>query len=109
MTENTAGISINYGGGNKIGSVGRCMPFFDLKIASDGEVLIKQPPSLLKKAGFTGAEFPHGATRLTKDRGLHRWRDQRSTLRILASKSVEKGQQLLLLCICGSKPAIATA
>jgi len=41
MTENTAGISINYGGGNKIGSVGKCMPFFDLKIASDGEVLIK--------------------------------------------------------------------
>ena len=41
MTENTAGISINYGGSNKIGSVGKCMPFFDLKIASDGEVLIK--------------------------------------------------------------------
>ena len=41
MTENTAGISINYGGHNKIGSVGKCMPFFDLMIASDGEVLIK--------------------------------------------------------------------
>ena len=41
MTENTAGITINYGGHNKIGSVGKCMPFFDLKIASDGEVLIK--------------------------------------------------------------------
>ena len=41
MTENTAGISINYGDHNKIGSVGKCMPFFDLKIASDGEVLIK--------------------------------------------------------------------
>ena len=41
MTENTAGISINYGDNNKIGSVGKCMPFFDLKIASDGEVLIK--------------------------------------------------------------------
>ena len=41
MTENTAGISINYVGHNKFGSVGPCMPFFDLKIASDGEVLIK--------------------------------------------------------------------
>ena len=41
MTENTAGISINFYGNNKIGSVGKCMPFFDLKIASDGEVLIK--------------------------------------------------------------------
>ncbi|MBE77279.1 MAG: hypothetical protein CMG41_06035 [Candidatus Marinimicrobia bacterium] len=41
MTENTAGISINYYGNNKIGSVGKCMPFFDLKIADDGEVLIK--------------------------------------------------------------------
>ena len=41
MTENTAGISINYYGNNKIGSVGKCMPFFDLKIAEDGEVLIK--------------------------------------------------------------------
>ena len=41
MTENTAGISINYVGQNKFGSVGPCMPFFDLKIADDGEVLIK--------------------------------------------------------------------
>ncbi len=41
MTENTAGISINYHGNNKIGSVGKCMPLFDLKIADDGEVLIK--------------------------------------------------------------------
>ena len=41
MTENTAGISINFHGNNKIGSVGKCMPLFDLKIADDGEVLIK--------------------------------------------------------------------
>jgi long-chain acyl-CoA synthetase len=41
MTENTAGISINYPGNNKIGSVGKCMPYFDLKISHDGEVLIK--------------------------------------------------------------------
>ena len=41
MTENTAGITINYHGNNKIGSVGKCMPFFDVKIADDGEVLIK--------------------------------------------------------------------
>ena len=41
MTENTAGISINYPGNNRIGSVGKCMPYFDLKISHDGEVLIK--------------------------------------------------------------------
>ncbi|MDA9594382.1 long-chain fatty acid--CoA ligase [bacterium] len=41
MTENTAGISINYPGNNKIGSVGKCMPYFDLEISHDGEVLIK--------------------------------------------------------------------
>jgi long-chain acyl-CoA synthetase len=41
MTENTAGITINYHGNNKIGSVGKCMPFFNIKIAEDGEVLIK--------------------------------------------------------------------
>ena len=41
MTENTAGITINFHGHNKIGSVGKCMPFFDIKIADDGEVLIK--------------------------------------------------------------------
>ena len=41
MTENTAGITINYPGNNKIGSVGKCMPFFDVKIEKDGEILIK--------------------------------------------------------------------
>ena len=41
MTENTAGITINYPGNNKIGSVGKCMPFFDVKIENDGEILIK--------------------------------------------------------------------
>ena len=41
MTENTAGISINYQDNNRIGSVGKCMPYFDLKIAPDGEILIK--------------------------------------------------------------------
>ena len=41
MTENTAGITINFHGNNKIGSVGKCMPFFNVKIAEDGEVLIK--------------------------------------------------------------------
>jgi len=41
MTENTAGITINFHGNNKIGSVGKCMPFFNVKIADDGEVLIK--------------------------------------------------------------------
>ncbi len=41
MTENTAGITINYQGNNKIGSVGKCMPFFNIKIADDGEILIQ--------------------------------------------------------------------
>ena len=41
MTENTAGITINFHGNNKIGSVGKCMPFFNIKIADDGEILIK--------------------------------------------------------------------
>ena len=41
MTENTAGITINFHGNNKIGTVGKCMPFFNVKIADDGEVLIK--------------------------------------------------------------------
>ena len=41
MTENTAGITINFHGNNKIGSVGKCMPLFDINIADDGEVLIK--------------------------------------------------------------------
>ncbi len=41
MTENTAGITINFHGNNKIGSVGKCMPFFNIKTADDGEILIK--------------------------------------------------------------------
>ena len=41
MTENTAGATLNYHGNNKIGSVGRAVIDTEVKIASDGEVLIR--------------------------------------------------------------------
>ena len=41
MTENTAGATLNFGGNNKIGSVGKALPETEIKIAEDGEVLIK--------------------------------------------------------------------
>ena len=41
MTENTAGATLNYHGNNKIGSVGRAVIDTEIKIASDGEVLIR--------------------------------------------------------------------
>jgi len=41
MTENAAGATINYVGNNKIGSVGKAMPGTEMKIAEDGEILIK--------------------------------------------------------------------
>jgi len=41
MTENTAGASINYEGNNKIGTVGKAMPGTEMKIAEDGEILIR--------------------------------------------------------------------
>ena len=41
MTENTAGATLNFGGNNKIGSVGKALPETKIKIAEDGEVLIK--------------------------------------------------------------------
>ena len=41
MTENTAGATINYIGNNKIGTVGKTMPGTQVKIADDGEVLLK--------------------------------------------------------------------
>ena len=40
MTENTAGATLNYHGNNKIGSVGKAVIDTEVKIASDGEVLI---------------------------------------------------------------------
>ena len=40
MTENTAGATLNYHGNNKIGSVGKAVLDTEVKIASDGEVLI---------------------------------------------------------------------
>jgi len=41
MTENTAGATLNYHGNNKIGSVGKAVIDTEIKIASDGEVLIR--------------------------------------------------------------------
>ena len=41
MTENTAGATLNFNGNNKIGSVGKALPETKVKIASDGEVLLK--------------------------------------------------------------------
>ena len=41
MTENAAGATLNYEGFNKIGSVGKALPDTEIKIADDGEILIK--------------------------------------------------------------------
>ena len=41
MTENTAGATLNFIGNNKIGTVGKALPETEIKIAEDGEVLIK--------------------------------------------------------------------
>ena len=41
MTENTAGATLNFIGHNKIGSVGKALPDTEIKIADDGEILIK--------------------------------------------------------------------
>jgi long-chain acyl-CoA synthetase len=41
MTENTAGATINYQEYNKIGTVGKAMPDTEIKIAEDGEILMK--------------------------------------------------------------------
>jgi len=41
MTEDTAGATINYAGMNRIGTVGPAFPNTEIKIAEDGEVLIK--------------------------------------------------------------------
>lgn len=41
MTENSAGATSNYPGHNKIGTVGKPIPNTEIKIADDGEILIK--------------------------------------------------------------------
>ena len=41
MTENTAAATLNYNGNNKIGSVGPAIDGTEMKIAKDGEILLK--------------------------------------------------------------------
>ncbi len=41
MTENAAGATLNYVDNNKIGTVGKAIPGTEVKLAEDGEVLIK--------------------------------------------------------------------
>jgi long-chain acyl-CoA synthetase len=41
MTENTAGATLNFIGNNKIGTVGKALPETEIKIANDGEILLK--------------------------------------------------------------------
>ena len=41
MTEDTAGASLSYKGRNRIGSVGPAMPNTEMKVADDGELLVK--------------------------------------------------------------------
>ena len=41
MTENTAGATLNYMDNNKIGTVGKAFPSTEIKIADDGEILLK--------------------------------------------------------------------
>ena len=41
LTETTAGATLNYGNNNKIGSVGRVLPGTEIKVADDGELLLK--------------------------------------------------------------------
>ncbi len=43
LTETCAAISVNVPGGFRVGSVGRPVPGFSVRIADDGEVLIKGP------------------------------------------------------------------
>ena len=41
MTENAAVATINFQGNNRIGSVGKAIPGTEVKIADDGEILLK--------------------------------------------------------------------
>jgi len=41
LTETTAGATLNYENNNKIGSVGRVLPGTEIKVADDGELLLK--------------------------------------------------------------------
>jgi long-chain acyl-CoA synthetase len=43
MTENTAGATLNYAEQNRIGSVGPVFPGTEMKVADDGELLIRGP------------------------------------------------------------------
>ena len=49
MTEDSAGASINYFEKNKIGTVGPALPGTEIKILSDGEIVIKNPSQQISK------------------------------------------------------------
>ena len=43
MTEDTAGATLNYAGQNRVGTVGTVFPGTEMKVADDGELLIRGP------------------------------------------------------------------
>ncbi len=63
LTETTAAATVNRPGQNKIGTVGRPVPGDSLKIAEDGEILIKGPnifPSYWQNSGATSEALTDG-------------------------------------------------
>jgi len=64
MTELSPVIAVNFPGANKLGSVGFPMPGIDVRIAHDGEVLVRSPSALL---GFWND--PQGRSKVVDDSG----------------------------------------
>lgn len=61
LTETTAAAAVNNRDGNRIGTVGRALPGFELKVADDGEICIRGPHV------FTGYWRDDSATREALD------------------------------------------
>ena len=66
MTEDSAGASINYFEKNKIGTVGPALPGTEIKILSDGEIVIKGPHVM--KGYYNN---PEATKEVLKDGWLH--------------------------------------
>jgi len=66
MTETSAGIAVNYPGAMRLGTVGPAVPGTELKIAEDGEILIRGP-------GITQGywNLPEATAELLTDGWLH--------------------------------------